>query len=462
MRSQIFPFMMFVMSLLSCRVVTAEHEKWVDLFDGKTLDGWVQKNGTATYRVEDGAIVGKTTEGSPNSFLCTQQDYGDFELEFEVRVADELNSGVQIRSKTKEGKPKGRVNGPQCEIEASGAKGAEAGYIYGEATGRGWLTPPERLKPHKVMKDGEWNRFRILATGPRIQTWINGEKIEDLTDDAIYQTHPRGFIGLQVHGIKKGTGPYEVAWRNIRIRVLESDKLSKNRLTPEETKQGFALLFDGETFNGWKQSGNWGIVDGVIARQGKGGSLVYTESKIPDDFELRFEWKVAPGSNSGVYYRPGQYEYQILDNSRHPDGKNPRTSAASLYFCMAPSRDVTLTPGEWNQGRIVCQGTVIQHWLNGHKVIDFDYADEQWAWNVELLRKRGGDLAARGGNLFLQDHGDPVWYRNIRLRTIPEGEKIAHSTVQPAEIPDDVKKAEAAKLKRILENRRQSQKKQQK
>ena len=219
----LIPLVVSAMSLSSA----VAGDGWVSLFDGKTLKGWTQKNGTATYKVVDGTILGTTSEGSPNSFLCSNKNYGDFELEFEVRVHNSLNSGCQIRSKTKEtdGKKKndrfGRVYGPQCEIEASGANGAEAGYIYGEATGRGWLTPKERLKPHKVMKDGEWNKFRIVAKGPRIQTWINGEPIEDLTDEEIYKTHPKGFIGLQVHGIKKGTGPYDVAWKNIRIKELK-------------------------------------------------------------------------------------------------------------------------------------------------------------------------------------------------------------------------------------------------
>ncbi len=206
----------------------AADDGWTSLFDGKTLDGWVQKNGTASYRVENGTLVGKTAEGSPNSFLCTEKNYGDFELELEVKVDPRLNSGVQIRSKTKEtatgtGKndQAGRVYGPQVEIEGSGGKGAESGYVYGEATGRGWLTPKERLIPHKKLKDGEWNKYRIVAKGPRIQTWINGEPVEDLTDEEIYKTHSCGFIGLQVHGIKKDTGPFEVAWRNIRIRELK-------------------------------------------------------------------------------------------------------------------------------------------------------------------------------------------------------------------------------------------------
>ncbi len=198
---------------------------WVRLFDGETLDGWIQKNGTATYRVEDGAIVGRTTPGSPNSFLCTEGEYGDFELRFEVNLRDnELNSGVQIRSQTKPpegGEAFGRVNGPQVEIEASGGGGAEAGYIYGEAAG-GWMTPEDQLIPHKAFKDGAWNAYRIVAAGPRIQTWINGQPIEDLTDLEKYETHPKGFIGLQVHGVGD-RGPYEVAWRNIVLKRHDAE-----------------------------------------------------------------------------------------------------------------------------------------------------------------------------------------------------------------------------------------------
>ncbi|MFW6310364.1 MAG: 3-keto-disaccharide hydrolase [Prolixibacteraceae bacterium] len=200
-------------------------DKWVKLFDGKTLKGWEQKNGTATYEVVDGTIVGTTDEGSRNSFLCTKKKYGDFELTFEVKVDRGLNSGVQIRSKTREksigdnyNEKKGRVMGPQVEIESSGEDGAESGYIYGEATGYGWLTPKDRLTPHKHFKDGEWNKFRVVAEGPRIQTWINGRQISDLTDEKIYKEFPKGFIGLQVHGIKPGTGPFQVAWKNIQIR----------------------------------------------------------------------------------------------------------------------------------------------------------------------------------------------------------------------------------------------------
>lgn len=224
-------------------------------------------------------------------------------------------------------------------------------------------------------------------------------------------------------------------------------------LTAKEKSDGFQSLFNGKDLTGWQHSGNWVVEEGVISRQGKGGSLVYQEMPLPNDFELRFEWKVGKGSNSGVYYRPGQYEYQILDNSIHADGKNPRTSAASVYFCMAPSKDNTRPVGEWNEGRIVCKGTVIQHWLNGEKVIDFDYADPKWVFNVDLLKRRGGDLSARGAKLSLQDHGDPVWYRNIRLRSIPVNEPLEAGDFKPAEIPADVLAAEAKKLEGI-ESRR--------
>ncbi len=207
---------------VSCATYPAGDGK-VSLFNGKSLKGWIQKNGTATYRIEDGAIIGKTTPGSPNSFLCTEKEYGDFELAFEVKLLDDqLNSGVQIRSKAKELRTEGkfgRVNGPQVEIEASGKNGAEAGYIYGEACG-GWMTSEAKLIPGKVFKDGEWNAYRIVAQGPRLQTWINGEAIEDLTDDAKFKSHPKGFIGLQVHGVGD-SGPYQVAWRNIKIKVLD-------------------------------------------------------------------------------------------------------------------------------------------------------------------------------------------------------------------------------------------------
>ena len=219
-----------IISLSLSICLSAKHHKGglTPIFDGKTLNGWTQLNGTATYRVEKGAIVGKTMEGSPNSFLCSDKLYGDFELQFQVKlINNELNSGVQIRSQCRElndkekarGDKNGRVNGPQVEIEATKENGAESGYVYGEALG-GWMTPKNDLTPHKHFKNGEWNQYRIVARGPRIQTWVNGNQVSNLTDKEKFKSHPKGFIGLQVHSIKKGTGPYEVAWKNIKIKEL--------------------------------------------------------------------------------------------------------------------------------------------------------------------------------------------------------------------------------------------------
>ncbi|MEM7559655.1 MAG: family 16 glycoside hydrolase, partial [Planctomycetota bacterium] len=183
-------------------------EGWTAIFDGKTLDGWTQRNGTAKYSVDGDAILGVTNEGSPNSFLCSDKDYADFELTFEVKVHNKLNSGVQIRSKSLKDYNNFRVHGPQVEIEAGPA---EAGYVYAEATGRGWLSPTQPKTD--AIKNGEWNRYLVRAVGPRIQTWINGRKIEDIYDETSYQ---EGFLGLQVHGIGRQAGPFDVRWRDIK------------------------------------------------------------------------------------------------------------------------------------------------------------------------------------------------------------------------------------------------------
>jgi len=202
---------------LLATVTAAADDGFVSLFDGKTLKGWTQYNGKATYKVEDGAIVGTTEKGSPNSFLCTDQAYDDFELIFDVKVDSSLNSGVQIRSCSSKDYNKGRVHGPQVEIEKSPG---ESAYIYGEACG-GWIS---KKATHKLMKNDDWNTVRVIAKGPRIQTWINGEAVEDLTNDQMSKV---GFIGLQVHGVGNN-GPFQVRWKNLKIKDL-SPATAKSR-----------------------------------------------------------------------------------------------------------------------------------------------------------------------------------------------------------------------------------------
>ena len=208
--------------------LTAEQkaEGWTSLFDGKTLEGWSVKSGFAVYKVDDGAILGTTAEGSPNSFLVSDGKFKDFELTFDVLLHDGgLNSGVQIRSKLRGEKYGGRVYGPQVEIERSPG---QSGFIYGEAAG-GWQSPEPKSKDksvnqHSHFKNGEWNTYRVRANGRHIQTWINGNKVADLKyDEKRYADNPEGVIGLQVHGVGK-RGPFSVRWKNIFIRKLEASK----------------------------------------------------------------------------------------------------------------------------------------------------------------------------------------------------------------------------------------------
>lgn len=223
-----FAFALVTATLVLSSISAGAAEEWVNLFDGQSLTGWTQRGGKAKYEVVDGAIVGTSVPNTPNSFLCTEKDYGDFILELEFKVHPELNSGVQIRSqcydeeKTVEimGKPfkfpAGRVHGYQVEIDPSPR--AYSGGIYDESR-RGWLFDLKDNEPaRKAFKQGEWNKYRIECRGDSIKTWINGVAAADLKDDVT----PSGFIALQVHGVGSKTEPLDVRWKNIRLQSLAS------------------------------------------------------------------------------------------------------------------------------------------------------------------------------------------------------------------------------------------------
>jgi hypothetical protein len=210
----------------------SQESGWVSLFDGKTLQGWSVHSGFAKYAAQDDAIVGTAVEGSPNSFLCTDKEYGDFVLEFEVKCDPALNSGVQFRShiapepmyfifQNAKGQPqttsipKDRVYGYQVEIAT--AKAGTSGGVYDEAR-RGFFIADIRgnATAAAAFKDNEWNKYRIECKGSSMKTWINEVPCVSYKDSL----DAKGIIGLQVHGLGKDFKPYQVRWRNIRIKEL--------------------------------------------------------------------------------------------------------------------------------------------------------------------------------------------------------------------------------------------------
>jgi len=227
---------MLVLSLITTCAMAGE---WMDLFDGETLEGWSVHSGFAKYRIEDGAIVGTAVKDSPNTFLCTNKEYGDFILEFEVKCDPRLNSGVQIRSqiatnpmffmfRRPDGRPRQLVVPPDrvygYQVEIASAETGSSGGIYDEAR-RGFFLADVSEDPAagKAFINDQWNKYRIECKGSSIKTWVNGVPCADLRDSM----DAKGIIGLQVHGLGRNFFPYQVRWRNLRIRELDGAELGK-------------------------------------------------------------------------------------------------------------------------------------------------------------------------------------------------------------------------------------------
>ena len=400
---------------LFCGSNTARSAEWINLFDGKSLNGWVQRGGEAKYRIENGEIVGSTVPNTPNSFLCTEKHYANFILEIEYRVDSRMNSGIQIRSHSLKSYKNRRVHGYQVEIDPSDR--AWSAGIYDEAR-RGWLFDlKNKPEAQKAFKQNEWNKYRVEAIGDRINTWINGVPAADLHDALT----PSGFIALQVHGVGKKTEAMEVRWRNIRLQDLGPAKPLP--------------LLHGNTLTGWvKGNGQpagkgWSVRDGVLSWKSRSGDI-YTELEY-GDFEFNLEWKISSAGNSGIKYRMTKYgnallgpEYQVLDDNRHPDGKvrQGRRKSAALYDILALSDTTRIKPvGEWNQTKIVAHGTKIEHWLNGGIVLAYDTSSKEFRDAVKESKfpkdKNFGENP--WGKIMIQDHGDEVSYRNISILPLP-------------------------------------------
>ncbi len=436
----------------------AAEKAGVPLFDGKSLSGWKQLGGAADYQVIDGAIVGSSRPGVPNSFLVTEKNYGDFVLEFDVRQdVGPTNSGVQFRSLSTPEFENGRVHGYQADNDTSPRQWS--GQIYEEAQ-RGWFTTGETNPPARSLyKFGEWNHYRIEAIGSRMRVWINGGAAADLIDSATAS----GFIGLQVHSINNADeSGRTTSWKNLVIQTQKLKPLPKmgifirnnlpNHLHAEEKAQGWRLLWDGKTARGWRSAKGagfpaqgWSMANGELAVQPQndkngGGGDIMTDEEF-DAFELQLEFKVSAGANSGIFYyltsphdpasnAPLGLEYQILDDEHHPDAKlgiDGNRTLASLYDILPRAKlmtNVGIAPkvDAWQHARIVANrdGTV-QHWLNGVKVLEFRRGSDDYRAHVAAgkFKSTPGFGEAPRGRILQQDPGEAVAFRSIKVRNLP-------------------------------------------
>ena len=451
----------------ACGTVMAA-DGWSDLFNGKDLDGWVQRGGKAKYTVEDGCVVGTSTIGTPNTFMCSGKDYGDFILEYEFKVDPRLNSGVQIRSQcfpeakeiTWEGKqikiPADRVHGYQIEIDPDPKKDRWwAAGIFDEAR-RGWLYPGSlggeakafTAQGRKIFKQGDWNKVHVEAIGDTITTTLNGTPCASIKDSLT----PSGFIALQVHAIgeNKSVEGSQVRWRNLKIKEVTAGSAAAgspaiNTLTAAEKAAGWKLLWDGKTNAGWRGAktpdfpkDGWKMNDGILIVKETGGAEstaggdIITREKF-SEFELSVDFKITPGANSGIkiFVDPSINkgegsaigpEFQVLDDERHPDaklGRDGNRTIGSLYdMITAPSTKKVNPIGEWNNARILSEGKHVTFWLNGEKTVEFERGSKEWRDLVAISKYKVwpnfGELPE--GHILLQDHGNQVFYRNIKIR----------------------------------------------
>jgi 3-keto-disaccharide hydrolase len=425
---------------------------WIDLFNGESLDGWTRLGGEATYKVEDDTIVGTTVLQTPNTFLCTESIYSDFILEYEFKLDADTNSGVQVRSNSYPEYINNRVHGYQIEIDPS--ERAWTGGIYDEAR-RGWLYPlTDKPEAQAAYRNLEWNKVRVEAIGETIKVWVNGIPTANLIDDMTRE----GFIALQVHGIgdNKDNEGITIRWKNIRIITDQPGMYVKainipaldntNKLTLSEEDWGWKLLWDGETTEGWRgaklegfpeegweiSNGELTVLDSDGAESRNGGDIVTIDTY--SDFELRVDFKITPGANSGIKYfvdtvlnkKQGSaigLEYQVLDDALHPDAKLGRSEGirtmTALYDLIKPENRFPNPVGEWNHARIVSKGNHVEHWLNGRRVLEYERNTPEFKQLVQESKYKvwPGFGEWEEGFILLQDHGNRVSFRNIKIKS---------------------------------------------
>jgi len=446
----------FALLVLFSTSAFGQKENWKSLFNGKDLTGWKSVAGKATFEVKDGIIEGTAVFGTGNTFLVTEEEYTDFILEVDLMISHiSSNSGIMARGQFDPSARNGQGLVFGYQIEADPSPRAWSGGIYDEAR-RGWFFPLD-LNPtaKSAFKLGEWNRYRIEAIGNTLKTWVNGQEVAYFMDDM----DAKGFIGLQVHSIgKKEDEGRKTYFKNVRIQTENLKPLPfkspvfvvstlKNELSPEEKAQGWKLLFDGKSNQGWVGAykntfpeKGWTITDGILKIEKSDGSestnfgdIVTTEEFTA--FDLAFDFNITEGANSGVKYfvtlsegNKGSaigLEYQILDDALHPDakmGRDGNRTLSSLYDLIKAEKQPRFVrkPGEWNQGRVVVYpDNKVEHYLNGVKVLEYQRGSQAYRELVAISKyavwKQFGE--AKQGRILLQDHGDEVRYRNIKIKS---------------------------------------------
>ncbi len=429
---------------------------WIDLTAGGLEEGWRQLGGAAEYALEDGVVVGTAVIETPNSFLATKEEYGDFALQLEFRIDEGLNAGVQIRSHSDPDYWNGAVHGYQVEIDPS--ERAWSAGIYDEAR-RGWLFPLS-VNPaaSRAFRQGDWNHLYIEAIGPEIRTWLNNVPATFLIDEMTAS----GFIALQVHSVGPDDGGLQVRYRNVLLRTEDLVPSGRsfpyvvdtrpNQLSEAEAAMGWELLFDGESTKAWRGAHRedfpetgWEVRDGeltVLASQPgaeRGGGIVTRETFSA--FELQLEFRMTEGANSGIKYlvtegygsAPGTavaFEYQILDDMRHPDaeaGRDGNRTLASLYDLLPATKVGRFVkgPGRYNHARIVVRADgAVEHWLNHQLVLAFDRKSAELDEAIALSKFANRDGFGRWpeGRILLQDHSDEVAFRSIKVRRLDEAD----------------------------------------
>lgn len=438
--------------LLAAVSFIASAQEWESLFNGRNLDGWKKLNGKAAYVVEDGVITGISRMNTPNTFLAADREFGDFILEFEFKVDDGLNSGVQFRSHSSKEYQNGRVHGYQFEIDPS--RRAWTGGIYDEAA-RGWLYPlTENPEARTAFRNGQWNKARIEAVGNSIRTWVNGVPCADIWDD----DSAEGIIALQVHAISDPAyAGKTVCWKDIRICTRDVQKyltpvctsvphvnLVDNTVSPREAAEGWTLLWDGKTTEGWRgaklegfPASGWKIEDGILkvekgngGESENGGDIITTRTY--GDFVLSVDFKITEGANSGIKYFVDPElnkgtgsaigcEFQILDDDLHPDAKlgvKGNRKCGSLYDLIPAPEDKPFDKSAFNTAVVIVKGSHVEHWLNGVKLLEYERNNQMWDALVDYSKYRDwpnfGNLSE--GYILLQDHGDEVWFKNIMIK----------------------------------------------